>query len=272
MIDLAVLMPVYKNDRPEFVSHSVQSILSQTFSQFHFYVIFDGPVDQKIDYFFSSIDDTRLRIFRLEKNGGIAKALNYLLEIVMKDKNIKFIARMDADDISSPLRFENQYNFLLNNEQISIVGSWYKEIDQNGCLISDRQLPVSNDMLIKRYYKLSPFPHSSVMYRRSLIEQAGFYPTGTILMEDNALWGKSIYLGLKLANIPEYLLNYRIDSGFYRRRSGLKYGWNFILTKFKINRKLDFPLYTYFIVFLIGIIKMFPPVLLQRMYSASRKF
>lgn len=269
---MAVIMSVYRKDRPEFVKQAVRSIIDQTFSQFHYYIVYDGKIDQEVENFISSINDSRLRIFRLEENVGIAPALNFLLGIVLKNPEIEFIARMDADDISSLVRFETQYNFLQTHKEISIVGSWYKEIDQNGCVISDRQLPVSNDMLVKRYYKLSPFPHSSVMYRRSLIEQAGFYPTDTILMEDNALWGKSIYLGLKLANIPEYLLNYRIDSGFYRRRSGLKYGWNFILTKFKINRKLDFPLYTYFIVFLIGIIKMFPPVLLQRIYSASRKF
>jgi glycosyltransferase involved in cell wall biosynthesis len=272
MTDLAVIMSVYCKDRLSFVKESVQSILSQTYTHFHYYIVFDGDVDTEIDTYISSLEDNRIRLFWLDKNTGLAGALNYLLEIVLKEPEYKLIARMDSDDISLPERFEIQYNFFKNNIEVAIAGSWYSEIDESGKVISHRKLPVIHEELKKRYYKQSPFPHPSVMYRRSFIEQAGFYPTDTILMEDNSLWGKAFASGLRFANIPEYLLNYRIDAGFYSRRSGLRYGWNFIKTKFKIINYLDFPAYTYCISFFIGIIKMMPPVILKKFYNAARHF
>jgi hypothetical protein len=58
---------------------------------------------------------------------------------------------------------------------------------------------------------------------------------------------------------------------FYKRRSGFKYGWNNIKTRFEINRSLKFPLYAYLLVSFIGITKMMPALFLRVIYSAARK-
>jgi hypothetical protein len=126
--------------------------------------------------------------------------------------------------------------------------------------------------LRKRYFTRTPFAHPSVMYRRELIEKAGFYPTDTILMEDNVLWGRALKAWLMFGNIPEYLLKFRRDKNFYKRRSGIRYGWNFIKTKFKIIRTLCFPLYSYLFTFLIGSIKMMPQFFLRYIYRVARKY
>jgi glycosyltransferase involved in cell wall biosynthesis len=272
MTDLAVIMSVYKNDKLNFLKESVQSILDQTFSKFHYYIIFDGPVAQDIDNYLTSIIDCRLKLFRFEKNGGLARALNFLLEVVLKDQEYELIARMDSDDISSPLRFEKQHNFLSENADICCVGSWYQEIDESGNNLSYCMLPVEHEALKKRYSTRAPFAHPSVMYRRKLIETAGFYPTDTFLMEDNALWGMALKHGLKFGNIPEYLFKFRIDKDFYKRRSGIKYGWNYMKTRFKINKSLNFPAYSYIFSFLIGTIKMLPSFTLRFFYKAAGKY
>lgn len=72
------------------------------------------------------------------------------------------------------------------------------------------------------------------MYRMDLIEKAFFYPTDTILMEDNVLCGRALYAGLKFGNIPEYLIRFRMDNSFYKRRSGVKYGINFTSLRFRV--------------------------------------
>jgi glycosyltransferase involved in cell wall biosynthesis len=273
MTDLTVIMSVYKNDKLKFLKESVQSILDQTFTQFHFYIVFDGPVSPDIDTYISSLKDSRIKLFRLEKNGGLASALNYLLEIVLKNPENKLIARMDADDISLPARFERQHDYLFSNPDISCVGCWYHEIDELGRHLSDRKLPVEHEALKKLYYIRTPFAHPSVMYRRNLIETAGFYPTNTVLMEDNVLWGKALKAGLLFANIPEYLLKFRKDENFYKRRSGIRYGWNFIITRFKINKSLNFPVYSYMFSFLIGLFKMMPLFILRNIINvATREF
>jgi glycosyltransferase involved in cell wall biosynthesis len=270
MVDLAVIMSIYHNDRLAFVKESVESVLNQTFKQFHYYLIFDGPVSDDIDNFITTLKDERVRLFRLEKNGGLAGALNFLLEIVLKNPEYKLIARMDADDISLPTRFEKQRNYLLTNQEISILGSWYEEIDERGKHLSYRRLPTDPEALRKRYFIRTPFAHPSVMYRRELIEIAGFYPTDTILMEDNVLWGRALKNGLKFGNLPEYLLKFRVDKNFYMRRSGLKYGRSYIQTKLATHMLLNSPLYLYFSSFGIGILKMFPSFLLKYFYYLKR--
>jgi glycosyltransferase involved in cell wall biosynthesis len=263
MPDLAVLMSVYKNDRLKYVVESVQSILNQTFSQFDYYIVFDGQVDADVEGYITSLRDQRIKLFRLDKNDGLARALNFLLKIVLKIPEYILIARMDADDISLPLRFEKQRNFLFNNPDVSCVGCWYEEIDGSGKHLADRKLPADHDSLRKRYMTRTPFAHPSVMYRRQLIEKAGFYPTDTILMEDNMLWGIALKVGLKFANIPEFLFRFRIDRDFYKRRSGINYGLNFIKIKFRVNKSLNFPIYSYIFSFIIGGIKMMPSILLR---------
>lgn len=267
MNSLAVIMSVYNNDRLKFVKESVESILNQTYTQFDYFIVFDGPVDAEIESYFSSISDSRLRLFKLEKNGGLASALNYLLNIVFQNTGYKIIARMDADDISMPERFDRQYRFLSENEEIACVGSWYEEIDESGKHLADIRLPVSHDDLKKRYYTRTPFAHPSVMYRREMIEKAGFYPTDTVLMEDNALWGNALRAGMKFANIPEYLIKFRIDSKFYERRSGIIYGWNYILIRLKILKSHRLPVSLYFCSILIGFIKMLPSFVHRILYN-----
>ncbi len=267
MPDLAVIMSVYHNDKLEFVKQSIQSILDQTFSQFHFFIVFDGPVSVGVDKYISSLDDERIRLYRLDENKGLAVALNHLLSEVLKLPEYQFIARMDADDISMPLRFEKQYKFLSEHPDISVVGSWYEEIDESGMYLTFRKLPIDHESLKKRYMTRAPFAHSSVMYHRRLIELSGFYPTDTILMEDNVLWGNAISCDLKFANIPEYLIKFRKDSNFYKRRSGFRYGWNYIKTRYAVNKTLALPIYSYILTSFIGLFKMMPSFIVRCIYA-----
>jgi len=272
MTDLAVIMSVYRNDKIGYLKEAIQSIIDQTFTNFHLYIVVDGPVESDFEEYLSAIRDNRIRLFRLEKNGGLARALNFLLEIVMKNQEYKFIARMDADDISLPDRFNKQHNFLSLNTGISCVGCWYQEINESGMHLSDVRLPTIHEKIKKIYYIRSPFAHPSVMFRRDLIELSGFYPTDTMFMEDNVLWGNALKAKLQFANIPEYLFKFRRDDSFYKRRSGVRYGWNFMLTRFKINRSLNSPFYSYIFSFLIGVIKMMPSFVLRFIYLvAGRK-
>lgn len=271
MVDLAVIMSVYHNDRLCFVKESIQSILDQTFSQFHYYLIFDGPVSSEIEDYVTTLKDHRIRLYRVDKNKGLAAALNYLMEIILQNPDYRYIVRMDADDISISERFEVQRNYLNENPEISVLGSWYEEIDENGKHFSFRKLPAEHEELRKRYYTRTPFAHSSVMYHRRLIEIAGYYPTDTVLMEDNVLWGRALLNKLKFGNVQEILLKFRIDNNYYKRRSGLKYGWNFIRTRIKINRSLKFPFYTNIYSIVIGLFKMMPSYIYHYFYWISMK-
>jgi glycosyltransferase involved in cell wall biosynthesis len=268
MSDLAVIMSVYRKDKLKYVCESIQSILKQTYTDFDYYIVLDGPVKPEIYNYISTIGDRRIKLFRRDENEGIAVALNYLLTIILSNPGYAFIARMDADDISCISRLLIQRVFLLNNPDISCLGCWYQEIDEYGKILRNIKLPAEHEIIKKRYFTRTPFAHPSVLFRRELIEQAGFYPTDTVLMEDNVLWGNALKSGLRFANIPEYLFKFRIDRDFYKRRSGLKYGWNYIKTKFRINHNLGLPFYYYIVSIAYGTIKMLPSFIIKLIYSA----
>jgi glycosyltransferase involved in cell wall biosynthesis len=271
MPDLVAIMAVYEKDKLKFVKESILSILGQTFSDFHYFIVFNGAVSDDVKAYINSIKDSRIRLFELKQNVGLAKALNYLLDILLNNTEYRFIARMDADDISTNKRFEIQRNFLLENMEISCVGSWYKEIDEAGNFLSYQKLPVTNEEIKIFLRKRSPFAHPSVMFRKEMIEKAGNYPTDTMQLEDYVLWSNALKSGLILANIPEYLLLFRRDKEFYKRRSGFRFGFNYIKTRFRINRILEVPSYIYLYSFLVGLIRMMPAFLIRFIYQFHRK-
>lgn len=225
-----------------------------------------------VEIYINSLTDNRIKLFRREHNSGLATALNFLLELVLKNPKFKLIARMDADDISMPDLFEKQFKFLIGKPDISVVGCWYEEIDDYGNHLNYRRLLTEHEALRKRYYSRTPFAHPSVMFRRELIEKAWYYPTDTILMEDNVLWGSALKCGFKFGNVPEYLLKFRIDRNFYKRRSGIMYRWNYIMTRFKISKSLNFSIYSRLDSFFIGKIKMMPSCILRFLYFGTCRY
>jgi glycosyltransferase involved in cell wall biosynthesis len=269
--DTAVVMAIYQNDKLEYVRKSVQSILSQTYPHFDYFICFDGPVSYEVKRFILSLTDSRLKLFQIEEHGGLAKALNFMLERVLEKPQYELIARMDADDISVSNRFEIQKKFFLENPLISCVGSWYKEIDENENIISYQRLPLKHEELRRYFLRRSPLAHPSVMFRRSLIEKIGMYPTNTLRLEDYVFWSNGFRNGLLFENLPEYLLLFRRDRNFYRRRSGILFGFRYIITRFKINKTLQAPFYIYFYSFAVGIVRMMPSFILNLIYNFVRK-
>lgn len=264
-------MSVHQFDKLNYFKKSVQSILDQTYSHFDFFICFDGPVLSEIDEYISGINDDRIKLFRIKINGGLAKALNYLLKIVLVNPGYKLVARMDADDISMPERFEIQRNFLLNNQAITCVGSWYQEIDESENVLSYQKLPLSHNDIKKFFMKRSPLAHPSVIFRRTMIENAGYYPIDTLRLEDYVFWSNCLKSGALFANIPEYLLLFRRDKNFYKRRSGLKFGFNYIKVRFKINKVLNAPFYIYLYSVCVGVIRMMPSNVIKLIYHNYRK-
>ena len=83
----------------DYVKLSVESILNQTYKDMDFYIQYDGAIREDVDAYLSELKDDRIKIQRRAENKGLAQSLNDLLSIVVTQK-YKYIARMDADDIS----------------------------------------------------------------------------------------------------------------------------------------------------------------------------
>lgn len=215
---VAVILSVYINDTFESVIESIKSILSQTYPYVFLYVAIDGPVNNKIkEFLFSKVNNGEISVLKVNrKNVGLASSLNKLIKIIL-DTDIEFIARMDADDISEPMRLERQVNFLRRNPEIDIVGGYIREFSCNGEQIIT--YPLKNSDIKVYFRKRNPIAHVSVMFRRSFFYKSGLYPTNTNKNEDTLLWVKGFQNKCKFANIPEVLVNVRSDLNYFKRRT-----------------------------------------------------
>ena len=125
---ITVGIPFYKKTIIEEFILSVDSILNQSLKPYEIHFIQDGDIDSNLNLiikeYLSKYDN--IRLIKLEK-GNVAKSLNQSIQLAAT----KYYARMDSDDISMLERFEKQYNFLENNNNIDVVGSWAIEFNQN---------------------------------------------------------------------------------------------------------------------------------------------
>ena len=124
---VSVIMSVF--NRENCLERSINSILSQTFTDFEFVICDDGSSDNSYEKLleFAKIDK-RIKVIKNTKNEGIAFSLNRCLEV----SNGEYIAKMDDDDYSHPSRFEREVEFLDTHPEYSIVGTRRHSFDENG--------------------------------------------------------------------------------------------------------------------------------------------
>ena len=146
-IDISVIMGVY-NEKIEWVEKAILSIINQTYTNFEFIVILDNPQNEELKNLISefSLKDKRIKLYVNEENIGLINTLNKGLKLAKG----KYIARMDADDISCGDRFEKQINFLEQNNNIVLVGGLNEYIDV--------LIPRGGENLIKSVVKNATIP------------------------------------------------------------------------------------------------------------------
>ena len=200
--ELTVILPVY-NGMP-YLTAAVNSILSQSFSNFNLLIINNGSTDDTEKYIYS-LNDERIKYFYL-KEKNFVKALN----LGLSNSDSPFIARMDADDTCHPSRFEKQINFLKTNNDVGLVGTLGQYYGNKKNRIINLHLPVThqdivNSMLNSRHAII----HASVIFRKSIFDEMEYYDEKYFSCEDFELFLR-LSRKTKLANIPQHLYNFRI--------------------------------------------------------------
>ena len=203
MKKLGIIMPVY-NTKEEYLRESIESILNQTYKDFDFFIINDGSTNTDVvETILSYQNDKRIKFINNKENRGLISVLNQGLELC---KNYEYIARMDSDDISIPTRFEKQIEYLDNNKNVGVLGSWYKMFPENNIM-----KPAENYKYLD-LIKWNPWLcHPSIMLRNSiLIKHNLSYDYNYKYAEDYELWARMICI-TEIHNIQEVLINYRCD-------------------------------------------------------------
>jgi len=195
-------MPVYSAER--YLREAIDSILSQTFTDFEFLVIDDGSTDGSAAII-SSYTDPRLRVIQNSCNLGLTATLNRGLDLAGGE----YVARMDADDLSLPERLARQVAFLDANPKVGIVGVWAEAFGDAQFKIPH---PPGAETIRAKLLFDSALVHPAVLMRRAFLEahRLRYQPLGHF--EDYALWQQAARL-FPLANIPEVLFQYRVSGG-----------------------------------------------------------
>jgi len=116
-VKVSIVMSVYNAQK--YLDEAIESILNQTYSNFEFIIINDGSTDKSLEIIENyAKKDSRIIVINRENKGLI-----YSLNEGIRKANGKYIARMDADDISLPQRLEKQVEFMEKNKNIGICGT-----------------------------------------------------------------------------------------------------------------------------------------------------
>ena len=211
---LAVILPAYNAEN--FIAECLDSLLNQTFSDFCILAVNDASTDNtgKILENYAA-KDARLRVYHFSENQGEPAVMQFTMDI-LKEMDVEYVARMDADDICVPHRFEKQVQYLDEHPEIDILGS-NALLFNNGQ--TDKATKVSTlpllDKDIKAYFSLARdnIINPSTMWRHSSIKPLGINYAQTATAPDFHMWVQCALHQKKFANLPEPLL-------FYRRHQG----------------------------------------------------
>lgn len=201
---VSVIMSVF-NGMP-YLKESARSILNQTYSNLEFIIVDDASNDESLS-FLKSLKDPRISLIINKKNLGLAASLN----LALKKATGAYIARMDADDISTPSRLQNQLHFLKTNKGIDLCGTWATIIDKKNKKIGVLKYPTSPADIKNKLIQSNPIIHPSMMARKSFFYALNGYREDYDGAEDYDLLmrGKNKFT---YANLPEELLQLRLSS------------------------------------------------------------
>lgn len=211
---VSVIMGVFNQWDEKTLLESVNSILNQTYKTLEFIIWDDGsdPAAAKLVKKLTKLDE-RIIVAGKEKNNGLAYSLNACIRIAKG----KYIARMDADDISKPVRIEKQVVFLETHPEYGWCGTGAELFDESGVWGSRPmpEIPQRSD-----YFHYSPYIHPSVMFRAELFaENPGYLASEeTLRCEDFEIFMHLSEQGQQGYNLQEKLFCYRETRDSYKKR------------------------------------------------------
>jgi glycosyltransferase involved in cell wall biosynthesis len=182
---ISVVMAVYNGEI--YLREALESIVTQTYNDFEFIIVDDGSTDTTPNILKEYKNrDRRIILLHNKTNLKLIRSLN----LGLQKARGKYIARMDADDISLPERLEKQVAYLNSNDQVGLLGTRIFRIDYNGEVIAKPNPPQTDATIRWKLFYGSPFSHSSVMFRQSLLDKVGLYDQAALHAEDYAMWSK----------------------------------------------------------------------------------
>lgn len=210
---VVVVMSAYNNAQT--LSACLGSLTAQTMTEWVLLVADDGSKDGTPGLLErEAAGDSRIIPVFHADNQGMGARLNALIARALAEYPRSLIARMDADDICAPLRFEKQMNFLEENPEVGVVASWGQCLASDGSLVKETvETATLHDQIAVNSFFSAPLLHPSVMMRPEILQDLGsvVYDPALRRAQDFDLWARLVHR-TRFAVLPEYLLLYRLGS------------------------------------------------------------
>lgn len=217
---VSVVVPSFNED-PHIVRASLESVRSQTFTDFECIVVDESTQPELAEACrVVCAEDSRFIYVHPSERLGLAKSLN----LAISKARGRLIARFDSDDICMPDRLALQVAFLNAYPEISVVGGALDIISNEGNLLAHRTYPQTSIAIAKGMQITTTIAHPTVMFRKEAIEHHGGYNPDFRFAEDLDMWLRWMNAGLCFANLPQVLVRYRQEN---TRRD--HHHWNFNL-------------------------------------------
>lgn len=201
---VTVLMAVYNGER--YLRSTIESILNQTFTDFEFVIVNDGSNDSTVEVI-KSYKDHRIILYNNKINLGQTKSWNTGLHIARG----KYIARIDAGDVSMPMRLKRQVTYIQKNPEITVVGTSAFRYTDSWKVIDVVHMPNSKLAILQSMFFANPIIHISVLMQREAILHIGGYDERYHVLADYELWSRLLQNNYQLSNLGEILVGYMIS-------------------------------------------------------------
>lgn len=208
---ISVVVPVHNGAR--WLGETLTSLYAQSEPDFEIVLIDDASKDDLLDVL-SRHSDERLRVIHLDANVGVSAARNHGIALARG----RYIAFCDADDLCHPQRFALQRAFLQQHPDIGLCGSAFTCFDTQD--LETIFHPLTDMQIRKALMQGNCFGLSTVMACASALKDCRFDPS-LVAAEDYDLWTRLVSSGVRVANLPESLIRYRLHPGQASRHKGI---------------------------------------------------
>lgn len=232
---VSVIMATY--NCAETVAQSIESVLDQTYDNIEFIICDDGSSDATFEILktYKSKFPDKIVLIKNKENMKLPYTLNHCLKYVTGD----YVARMDADDLSKPNRFEVQVRFLQEHLEYDLVSTGIEITNGNEIVGKIIKPEFPNYMTMTQN---NAFSHATILTYPYVYEKLGGYSLDKYAerVEDKELWFRFFEYGFKGYGIQNVLYTVLEDENTYSRRK-YKYRINSTVTTLRGYKRLSIP-------------------------------
>ncbi|GGR58533.1 glycosyl transferase [Deinococcus seoulensis] len=208
-VDIAI--PVHDGIKAQDLRECLESVKNQSYKPINISVYVDGNIRSELDDVLVEFQDS-LSVNYMEKI-GLSAILNYSILL----SRSPYYARMDADDIMYTDRIKIQVEYLQRNPDIKILGTSFTEFTTAES--KHRNMPHDHKIISEMLHYRNPFAHPTIMFRREVFKTIGLYSRNFPYAEDLELWTRADINSIKMTNLPQQLLYYRMGEMHARRNN-----------------------------------------------------